>query len=315
MKRILQGGLVFALSFFLWTVWKTDIVSKDNPFKSGSITGSHKLFSPKSSDSIALTTNKSYGPKVSKMSTFESSYVEKEKQIDEYFDVSGIEKQLLNMDNVVEKNIENLRSKLDLNEEEFEELQKNIKSHINAQKILASIRKTLDQNLNSKELKELVDLYNSPLLKKLVELEGLSSYSEGPDDKGEFLEYIKKNPLKEDRFELLNTLDTVVKGTKASVILMSEFYRGVQDGFNSILPEEKRARRKTLNDEFKDIKTELTKSLKGMVVQSLHYLYKDLSNNDIQKYIDINQGNKILKRVHPLYLEGIRNAFPQLKKL
>ena len=138
---------------------------------------------------------------------------------------------------------------------------------------------------------------------------------EGPHKKEEFLRYLKDNPMKDKRSELLGTFDSLVKGSDTSVVLISEFFRGVQNGFNSILPEDKKAKSAQLYEEYNEMKIGLSKSLKSMMVESLHFIYKDLSNNDLNKYINLNRRSKILQKVHPLYLEGIKKAFSKSKNL
>lgn len=154
----------------------------------------------------------------------------------------------------------------------------------------SSMLKTLDEALTMEELLELVEWYNSPLGKKILQLE---AFANNPTNEASIERYIEERLSKQvprsSRAELIQelmiALDLVEHGTE----LAATASIGVQRLLKEVMPVTKKYFTKPSPAlkarEKPEIRREMQKKMKGI----LFYTFRTVSDEEIRLYLDFSR--------------------------
>lgn len=223
--------------------------------------------------------------------------------VDKYIKISGIDEMLATFPGQIEAmNAQRILTSKN------QELEKKIASIMKEsfditladQNLYSFLLKNTDVNF----LENLAQWYETPLAKKIIEEEMLSS---GPESQAELLRYIadlQTNPPAQDRIAVIQELEKTTKLSELTTDIVLEMMRGMFEAFNLAMPEEKRQDIGNIEEEIGKIRPLIQESMRQQMILSSFYSYRNISNEELGKYIDFYKSNVGKKEI-----EVTGNAF------
>ena len=219
-----------------------------------------------------------------------------EKLVDKYIQLSGVDEMLLTFPDQIEA-----MSAQRLLTSEQPDLEKKITIimtesfdvRLAEQNIYSYLLKNTDINF----LANLTQWFETPLAQKIKE-EEISSY--GPDSQAELLHYIAElqtNPPSENRIAIIQELEKTTSLSELSANIAIEMMRGMFESFELALPEDKRQAMGNIEEEIRKIKPMIQESLRQQMILSSFYAYKNISNEELIKYIEFYKSNTGKKEI------------------
>lgn len=227
------------------------------------------------------------------------------KYLEEYFDLTGVEKQLSSIDRQLHKKLKLFFRQKALAKRDFDELYDQVKSQVGSKRLLYSFKKTFLNNLSDEEILELSELTQNPLIKLFGQKDEESSQVGFMDDES-YQNFLDQYPLTEKRRELLSKLNQSTKSSEISKKLIGSLYGGILKNVGPLLfPDNKDALpfEKVAEVMFENIDKEVEASM----IETLHLVYKDLTEQQIEQYIHLTD-NSVLQKLPHLYIKAIDNT-------
>jgi len=166
-------------------------------------------------------------------------------------------------------------------------LKKIFSDTFSAEAIKHDVVEYLGQSYDKNRYTSLVELLQSPLAKRMTALEVATGT---PDEFKNMLQYatgLATNPPSAERVALVAELDKVSHATKLTATLQIETLRSMLGAFASYSPGEESATKEKLNHIINDGREQIVTTAHQLVLVSYLYTYRDVSNEDLRKYIAI----------------------------
>ena len=154
-----------------------------------------------------------------------------DRNFEELLDLSGVEKQIKNFDELLKKQLD-----FDMGSQDGPAWTKIMAKHFKSKFILAEIRKEF-KNIPPDELKSMVESFNDPLMKKVSKLEELATASEAQEQFEEFSSDYDNQPPNAEREKLIKSIDQLSGSTENTVSMVMAMMKGAQVGQNAELPQ------------------------------------------------------------------------------
>ena len=152
------------------------------------------------------------------------------------------------------------------------------------EKLRQRITDHLNQNFDEVRLKAIEEWLKSPLAVKMIGLELKAASPESNAAVEEFLKEKETKPIPENRLGLAKHLDQALNASDVSLKLASATSQGMIQALEATVPPEERD---TLGSaEQEQMIKEMEEPLKEMTLNSLLFTYKDVTDEELQQYID-----------------------------
>jgi hypothetical protein len=149
-----------------------------------------------------------------------------------------------------------------------------------------SMVKALGEKLTVPEIKQTLTWLDTPTGKTCTRAEEDAATPGAIVKMEQFASTIKKLPPSPDRLELLKQLDDAVKGTESNVQIAVNTQIAFALAANATLPRERQRPPEQLVREVEKIRPQVEDAVKAQVRISLLYTYRDLSEAQLQEYIE-----------------------------
>lgn len=209
---------------------------------------------------------------------------EKKALIEKVLELSNIKKQVEYMPLRVSE--EYSQHKLRIRPEMYEAGSKIMLAAYNEKSLYYSITDYFSKNFNRAYLLEIKDFLESPLCRKIIELEDKVSNVESVDKIKEFGDGLVKNPPSDKRAELIKKLDEVVGATDIQIETVVSMYKGIAFAIDPVVIEDKRLHLGELDRLAEEMRKQLRNILKDVMSVSFLYTYRSLPDEQLQQYID-----------------------------
>jgi hypothetical protein len=197
-----------------------------------------------------------------------------------------------------------LKKKLTAND--FNNLLLYLKKKLDPKIIEQIVKNQFLKNFPPDELQELYGIYNQDLMKKISTLEGMTE-SEDLLEKAEKYGF----PYFDSRKDLLARLIEIQGAQSQAIFLTFESIKALHHGLKKILPPEKMPTNVKMENGLGAIKTMASKSYRQMILLRYNYTYRDLSENELKKFIELSD-NRLLRKARETTLAGFKTAFASI---
>ncbi|MBG08604.1 MAG: hypothetical protein CME68_07585 [Halobacteriovoraceae bacterium] len=228
-----------------------------------------------------------------------------DRSFEELLDLSGVEKQIKNFDELLKKQLD-----FDMGSKDGPAWTKIMAKHFKSKFILAEIRKEF-KNIPADELKEMVESFNDPLMKKVSKLEELATASEAQEQFEEFSDDYDKQPPNEERERLIKSIDQLSGSTENTVNMVMAMMKGAQVGQNAELPQSERIPPQEIDEAMKEIKPQIKEMMAVSMQKTQAFAYKDLPNEELKDLAE-KLREKNVKKYQNLINKGITRAFSNM---
>jgi hypothetical protein len=238
--------------------------------------------------------------------------IQNDAQVQELYVKSGLEKQLEQLPLVIQATFEQA-SQVD---KRVQKLPGNVSSIIKAsiQQAFkpASLKETVLTEIRAKlatqDIKKVLAWLESPLGRKCTQLEEDASTPEALAKMQQYAARIQNSPPSAERLKIIRKLDSAVKGTEGGVELAIDSQVAIALATISTLPAEQQRSLESISREFEKNRPQLEAMVRAQVLLSFLYTYRNLTDAEIQQYIDFaaSPGGS---KYHSVTEEALKKAF------
>ena len=228
-----------------------------------------------------------------------------DRNFEELLDLSGVEKQIKNFDELLKKQLD-----FDMGPKDGPAWTKIMAKHFKSKFILAEIRKEF-KNVPTDQLKEMVESFNDPLMKKVSKLEELATASEAQEQFEEFSSDYDNQPPNEERELLIKNIDQLSGSTENTVSMVMAMMKGAQIGQNAELPQSEKISPQEIEEAMKEIRPQIKEMMAVSMQKTQAFAYKDLPNEDLKELAE-KLREKNVKKYQDLINKGITRAFSNM---
>jgi len=143
----------------------------------------------------------------------------------------------------------------------------------------------LEKNASVSGLKPVLDWYNSPLAKKMVDLEVKMTTPEEYRKMSIYAMKLQTEPPSDERMMLVQKLDAVLEASQLSKQVLSVFFKSFLQGFNAVQIEGQKKSAEELEAQLKNINEKLDVQVKGQIMVTFLYMYNTASDDELREYI------------------------------
>lgn len=191
---------------------------------------------------------------------------------------SGIEKEFSDMDDLFAKQIESIVDAGDLSEEDRAKLGEVFQSNFYAEELLSQYKERLAQELSEEQLAELEKINNDPITQSLKEDNDMSNLAAAQQQYTEFLANERENPTSAERMNMIKDWESKKGDTKFTVDLTMK----MMEELDKNAPKQEGAPQLQQNPE---MKKQFFDSMQGMIVDSLKFKVRNLSDEEFAKHV------------------------------
>ena len=213
-----------------------------------------------------------------------------EKLVSKYIELSGIEEILYSFPEQLEQTA-NQKSLTSTNPERDQKVVEILKSAFDSSKAENELYLYLLDHTNPQHLSDMIDWLESPLGRKIKMYEVESSL---PQEQANMLRYIadlQADPPSQERIILLNTLEEVSQTSELVATITIDMIKGMIWAIGKTLPEEEQLNIQEAEEKIVEMKPVIKSSLRQQMVIASFYTYRDITNEELEKYIALYQSD------------------------
>ncbi|MCA9401587.1 MAG: hypothetical protein KC713_08160 [Candidatus Omnitrophica bacterium] len=160
-----------------------------------------------------------------------------------------------------------------------------------ADRFSTSMKDYFAAQLDETFLNESLSWYQSALGRKVVGMEVSMSKNSDPNKIRDFAEQMKENPLDSQRVELVNELNDTVKATELAINLTLASFKGIAKALSVVMPEEERMTPEEMKAMENELWLQMQEPMQENTILSFLYTYQNLTDEELQSYIDFCQSD------------------------
>jgi hypothetical protein len=226
--------------------------------------------------------------------------------VENYLDQSGMIKNFSVPGIILEKHLKSPLLKNKFSPDEIEKLIRFFETKLNPDTIEHYVKDELYKAFEVSELKELNQIYEQDLMKKLRSIEEYYSSDEAIEKADLFFKDNENLPM--GRIKLLDQLIAAQEADYTAKELTLESIKGLHRGLKRFLPAQKRVPDIKADLAIKIIENTPAANFKNTLLFRYQYLYQDLSEIELKNLIELSN-NKLMRKARQASMAGIKLAF------
>lgn len=237
------------------------------------------------------------------------------KLIERVLTVSGVKKQLEGIGDMVKEQVTKSQDKL--GPEAYAKINQSITQAYDADILYADILEYFKTHFNEERLSAIVEWYKSPTAKKITKLEIEASSPEGKEEMRKFAQQMALKPPRRETVTLIQRLDEVTNGSGLTLAVYTTTTRELLKAMNSVAPPDKQATEAKLEEIMSNIKKNVQPTLKYATLVDFLYTYRNLSEEELNKYISFyrtDSGEWLVTNLNDALLNAVANAAKKIGK-
>ncbi|MDP2924330.1 MAG: hypothetical protein Q8O30_11550 [Candidatus Omnitrophota bacterium] len=204
--------------------------------------------------------------------------------IEKVLELSGIKRQ---MEQIYTHVIEGYAQHRDSIAPKFYELgSKIIRETYSIGRIYKDVRDYFDNYFERERITAVEEFLESPLSKKITELEVQVSSPEALEEIKKFGNELPSNPPSLERIELIKKLDKNAGSTQLQLEITVNTYQNIVKAIDPLLPAQKRLKVGELEKIEETMRTKLEPVLENAVSVYFLYAYRSLTDEELKQYLD-----------------------------
>lgn len=171
---------------------------------------------------------------------------------------------------------------------------------------------TIEASLTLEQILTTTEWYKQPLGEKVTAMEVYSSSLEGVYERAEFLSTLDEDEsVPEGRRAALERLDESVGITRTAVSINNDMQLAMVVVMSSMMPEQLRPDMQEISNAMKAAEPDLIKQFKSMIADSLLFTYNDLSQQELESYIQFSATDEA-QQLNQSVDKGLRRALVEV---
>jgi len=202
---------------------------------------------------------------------------------------SGLEKQMMGIGRSLLNGYQNNYRKIGQHTAQDKKIYRNIDKIIEDSFDRQVTKKTvvdgLMKNINTSDIKLILAWLDSPIGRRITELEERASSKEGAKETQKYMRNIKNAPLSKQRIRLVKELDSVMEITRTTVDIVMSIQFALSMTTEEIEKKLNRGDIHKLYEAYKTSSAPVESEMKSQVYGSLLYTYQPLSDEELGQYV------------------------------
>ena len=196
--------------------------------------------------------------------------------VDRYVEMTGVGQEFYDLDAMLDAQIEQIVASTELSEDEKEQITKIFTEHIKGDDLLNAYKASLAQEFSEEELKDLSDLNNDPVMKKIREDNPIGDPKIG-EQVSEFFKELEKNPVSPERSEIIKEIAKATKGADFIV----DISQSMMENLGKHLGEKGDA---PTPEELQQFREQLKKEAEASVQSGILFQTRFLNDEELEAY-------------------------------
>lgn len=154
-------------------------------------------------------------------------------------------------------------------------------------RVRSDVFKVINSHYDKDQANAYLNHLQSPMARKISELEGSAS---DPANRESFITYaqsLKQKPPRASRQALIDRLDKATRITKFGVDMQAAFFKAVFTAVNPVLDEDMRVGTEEMEKMVDEVRSSFSEAYKENTRTSYLYSFRDLSDVELEKYIEL----------------------------
>jgi hypothetical protein len=170
-----------------------------------------------------------------------------------------------------------------------------------------TIVEEMERELTNQDLVAALNWLDSPIGRKFSKLEKAASTPEAHIEIQEFANQLKDSPPSQERMEVLQKLDSLVKAseTSAEILLNTQVAFAVTNSWS--LPQENQIPLDEISAELESIRPQIDALVKSQTLLYFLYTYRNVDISELEEYVKFS-GSTAGSRYHISALAGLKKA-------
>lgn len=207
-----------------------------------------------------------------------------DKLIEAVLDVSGAKKQIWQIPAAVQAQVAKRRA--DMQPEEYVTLARIVTEAFQSEVLYQGVRTAFKIQFHEQHLRAALQLYGSPLIRRISNFEAQASTPEALGQMQEFAAQLRRQPPSAERVTLIRRLDEANGVTELNLEVLIATVRGITLALDAARPEDKRRKREQLEQALSQMKARARPSLNSELMFVQLYAYRSASDDELKQYLE-----------------------------
>jgi hypothetical protein len=204
-----------------------------------------------------------------------------------FLKVTKIDSELSQIDQVIDSKLQQKKAEIE-SLDSYNKFSRVVKNNFNSEKSIEFLKTFLIKKTEDKDLKDIIELYDNPLLIKMSGYESSFNDPKNKEAQLAFFKNLKTNPPKQERVNLLIKLNETLNSTVRTKDLLEKIIMAFSKGYNLTLPKEKQLGTNELNTKIKsELPANISQQITNQSIAVGLYVYKSVNDDELKKYIKI----------------------------
>lgn len=165
----------------------------------------------------------------------------------------------------------------------------------------------IEAGLTEDDIAEVLEWLESPIGRKITKMEEAAGRPEAIEKMQSYINELEKSPPLEERLMLLKKLDEVVGATDTSVTVNINTQFAVATAMISAFKPGSEPRLSAIRKQLETQRPAIRTAMRPQILSSFLYTYMDLTDEEIQAYIDFAT-TKTGQKYHAVIIDGVEKA-------
>ena len=206
--------------------------------------------------------------------------------VEEFFRTTKIDSDFSQINTLIENKI--IEKKKSIAENKYLKFSDILKKSFNSEKATSYLREYFLENEKEADLIKVMELYKNPLMIKMNNYEQDFYNPDKREEQMTFFKKMKTNPPKQERVNLLLSLNETLKASIKTKKLLENIVVAFSQGYNLTLPKNEQLDEEAVVSRAKlELPKEFSQQITNQFVAVGLYVYKDVSDIELKEYIEI----------------------------
>ncbi len=154
-------------------------------------------------------------------------------------------------------------------------------------RVRADVYKVINSHFNDKSADAYLTHLQSPLARKISELEGSTNDPENRDIFATFVQSLETTPASPERLALIERLDKATRITDFGVDMQAAFFKAVFTAVNPVLDDDMRVGSSEMETMVNEVRQSFSEAYKKSTQTSYLFSFRNLSDQELEQYIEL----------------------------
>ena len=238
---------------------------------------------------------------------------QRDKNIEELMVLSGIDafiKQLPALVNAGYAILE--QSPQVLTAEQFKEVERVISTVFAYESLRTELVRQFKKHYDALRFRQVAELFHSPLAQRMTEYEQALKTPQATESLTQYSNMLEKKPPPQIRVDYVAQLDNASYSTQLTLLLQMHIIKNILLAASTSSDNDKALSRVEINATLEAVNKKISQQIHELVLVSFLYTYRDVSNTDLQQYINFYNNDNLqwFLKLYISSMEKILNSVP-----